>query len=161
MLHYETLVLANSHVTKDELTFLDRYMDELTAKFKGKFSLFDNWGKQRLAYPIEKGDYGVYVLLRYELPKEVIRDFFKELEAFFKLKYNEVALRHVTIKLDGKRGVEYQKPEPVSSRAGHLDSFIKEHKIDKFLDSKSDKNSEEAAEASKDADKEAQNSEVE
>ncbi len=139
MLRYETLVLANSHVTKDELSTLENFIDNLTVQFKGKLSLFDNWGKQRLAYSVEKNDYGVFVLIRYEIPQESAKNFFKELESFFKLKFNEVALRYVTIKLNEKKGLEYHRPEPVNSRAGNLDSFIKENKIDKFLNTGSEK----------------------
>lgn len=138
MLRYETLVLANSHVTKDELDMLEKYFDDITAQFKGRLVIFDNWGKQRLAYTVKHNDYGVYVLIRYEVPQESATGIFKEIESFFRLKYNEISLRHVTVKLDAKKGAEYSKPESVNSRVGNLDSFIRENKIDKFLDSQDD-----------------------
>ncbi|MBU4269975.1 30S ribosomal protein S6 [Candidatus Dependentiae bacterium] len=135
MLRYETLMLTNSHITKDEINMLESFFDKLAANFSGKMFAFDNWDKQRLAYTVKKNDYGTYVLVRYELPLESLTAFFKELDSFFKIKCNEIVLRNVTVKLDPKKTLEYRKPESVTSRSGNLDSFIRENKMDKFLDS--------------------------
>jgi small subunit ribosomal protein S6 len=137
MLRYETLMLTNSHITKDELDMLEGFFDKLAASVDGKMYVFDNWGKQRLAYTVKKNDYGTYVLVRFEVPESATTAFFKELESFFKIKCNEIVLRHVNVKLDPKKSAEYRKPESVNSRTGNLDSFIRENKMDKFLDSSS------------------------
>lgn len=132
MLRYETLILSSTHITNDELSMIEDFFDKLSAKAKGKVFAFDYWGKQRLSYPIKKNDYGTYLLARYELGD--ISNFFKELDSFLKIKCNDFVLRSVTVKLDPKKGFEYKKPESVNVRSGNLDSFIKENKMDKFLD---------------------------
>lgn len=136
MLLYETLILSNTHITKDELEMLENYFDTLTSNFKGKVKSFDRWGKYHLAYPIKKNDYGFYALSRYEIPEGEGSKFFKELDTFFKIKCNDIVLRNVTIKLDPKTTpVEYKRPEPVDSRSNNLDTFLKKNKMEGILNS--------------------------
>lgn len=140
MLLYETLILSNTHITKDEFLMVEDYFDKITAAVGGKIKSFDKWGKFSLAYPIQKNDYGFYTLIRYEIPEGKAPQIFKELDSFFRIKCNEIVLRHVTKKLDPSISLEYKKPESVDSRSGNLDTFLKENKIDNFLDSDYSKN---------------------
>ena len=64
------------------------FFEKITADGKGKVVSFDRWGKYRLAYPVQKNDYGIYMLVRYELPREAVEDAFKELDTFFRIKCN-------------------------------------------------------------------------
>lgn len=45
---------------------------QIVADNGGKISKEDNWGKKRLAYRINKEDFGVYVYLEVELPAEAV-----------------------------------------------------------------------------------------
>lgn len=38
----------------------------------GKITKTDNWGKRKLAYPIKKQDFAVYVFYTVEMPAEVV-----------------------------------------------------------------------------------------
>jgi small subunit ribosomal protein S6 len=135
MAHYETLLLARTEITKDEVINLEKQLDQLITSSKGKLNLFDRWGKYKLAYPIKKHVYGIYLLARYELPEENSAAIFKEIDMLFRIKYNEVVMRSVTIKLEGTPSTTYKKPEPIDSRGGSsLDSFIKEHKMEGLID---------------------------
>ena len=64
---YETLLLMSTDVTDDELSMIEKNFDLISSNAKGKVSRFDKWGKYRLAYPVNKSAYGVYVLVRFEL----------------------------------------------------------------------------------------------
>lgn len=154
-MYYETFMLASTQATNDEILALEKHLDKVINNAKGKLVLFDKWGKYKLAYPVKKNVYGLYILCRYELPEEVIKDFSKELSLLFKIKYNDIIMRHVTINLPEAPSTIYLKPEPIVSRkAGSLDSFLKENKIEGFIDKEKPKNNiSEQETAKKDSDK--------
>ena len=135
MAHYETLLLARTEITKDEVENLEKQFDQLLTSSKGKLSLFDRWGKYKLSYPVNKSIYGVYLFTRYELPKDNADSIFKEINMLFKVKYNEIIMRFVTTKLEGTPSTTYKKPDPIDSRGSStLDSFIKQHKMEGLID---------------------------
>ncbi|MCK4819241.1 30S ribosomal protein S6, partial [bacterium] len=130
MVTYETLMLARTEITDDELRTLERHFDKIVAGQKGRITLFDRWGKYKLAYPVQKKMYGIYLLARYQVSKDVVLPLFKEIDILFKIKYNELVMRHVTTRLDEDVSSVYKYPEPVGSRGtSDLGSFIKEHKM--------------------------------
>jgi len=142
MIRYETLILARTEITNDELDQIEQQFQKLSTQVKGSLSSFDKWGKFRLAYPVNKADYGVYVLARYELPEGNVEFVQKELNLFFKIKCNEFVMRHVTVKLAPNAPVNYLKPESVESRTpGSVDSFIKEHKMEGLIGTKVERGS--------------------
>lgn len=137
MLKYETLFLATSEITDDEISSVERQMDKLLAGFKGKLSIFDKWGKYRLAYPVNKSDYGVYILARYEFEDASgIKNFVGELDSFIKIKCNEFIMRYTTIKLSPRASSSYIKPDPIEiSRSTNVDKFMRENKMEGILGS--------------------------
>ncbi|MBD3231645.1 hypothetical protein GF322_03205 [Candidatus Dependentiae bacterium] len=131
---YETLVLAHPQITADELSMIENYFEKITDEATGELLNFDKWGKYRLAYPIQKNDYGIYILIRYELPLDKLSQIFKEIETFFKIKCNETVMRSVTRKLSDNVPKVYKYPEPIdASKSANLDDFIKENKMEGFL----------------------------
>ena len=133
---YETLLLVSTDVTDDELNMIEKNFDLISANAKGKISRFDKWGKYRLAYPVNKSAYGVYVLVRYELPKETAPKALPEIETLLKVKCNEIVWRHVTIKLKPNAPQSYNKPEPVDvARTNNIDSMLKENRMGNLLES--------------------------
>jgi small subunit ribosomal protein S6 len=136
MQKYETLILAGTQITADELSMLETFFEKITADNKGKVVSFDKWGKYRLAYPVQKHDYGIYILVRYELPQEGAEKAFKDLGTFFKIKCNEIVMRNFTTKLKPDAPITYKKPDPVDNgRKGGFDTFLKENKMETFLNS--------------------------
>ena len=74
------------------------------AKTKSKVINHYNWGKKRLAYPIDKQKYGSYIILQYEAgDKSKINDF----DTWMKL--NNAIVRHMTILLDEKPKVHVEE----------------------------------------------------
>ena len=134
MLRYETLILAHPQLTADELGTLESFFDKVTNDFKGKLISFDKWGKYLLTYPVKRNDYGIYILVRYDVPEDKVTKFSDEVSTFFKIKCNEIVMRHVVVKLDPKAPLNYKFPEPITTgKTGNLDSFIKENKMEGFL----------------------------
>ena len=135
MLKYETLFLATSEITDEEITSIERELDTRIAALGGKLSLFDKWGKYRLAYPVNKSDYGVYILARYEFDDAAkVSDFVKEFDSFIKIKCHEFIMRYTSIKLSPKAASSYIKPDPIdSARSTNVDKFMRENKMEGIL----------------------------
>lgn len=145
---YETLLLVSTEITDDELSLIEKNFELISSNAKGKVSRFDKWGKYRLAYPVNKSAYGVYVLVRFELPKETAPKALPEIETLLKIKCSEVVWRHVTVKLKPNAPQTYHKPEPVDvARSSNMDSILKENKVGNLLESVDSATGEDEAEA--------------
>lgn len=136
MSRYETLILTSPEITEDEARQLEQHFYNHLVDNKGQVTTFDKWGKFRLAYPIKKNDYGVYILVRYEAAEDYTTTFMKELDTFFKIKCNDFVLRHATIKLKKNAPTSYLKPESLdSARSSSVESFLKDNKMEGLLSS--------------------------
>jgi len=143
MNNYEILMLVRTEITKDELSALERHLDKIVAAKDSRITLFDRWGKYKLAYPVNKNMYGVYLLARYEVPVEKVQELAKEIDTFFRIKYNELVMRHTTVRLEGKSSTMYKYPEAISSHGtSNLDSFLKENKMEGLIETPVEKKSE-------------------
>jgi small subunit ribosomal protein S6 len=69
MKNYELTVLIHPDLEVDLEKPLAKVRDIVTTA-GGKIVKEDNWGKKRLAYPIKKQDFAVYVYFDVELPAE-------------------------------------------------------------------------------------------
>ena len=67
---YETAFLIAPNLSEEETEQLINEMAEVVSKGKAKMVNVDKWGKQRLAYPIEKFDTACYVFFLYEANPE-------------------------------------------------------------------------------------------
>ncbi|MFO7785797.1 MAG: 30S ribosomal protein S6 [Thermodesulfobacteriota bacterium] len=94
MRYYETIFIANPDLSDEEYQAVLTRTREVIEKHKGVFVKLQEWGKQRLAYPIKRQDKGTYVLLNYcgEGGTSL------ELERFLKL--DERVLKSMTVKLE-------------------------------------------------------------
>ena len=87
----------------------------LVEKFKalveanGTLTSIDEWGKRRLAYPINDKPEGYYVLVTLKAPAELPREIERNLQI------NENVLRYLFIKLEEKK--HSVKPRPVRTPA--------------------------------------------
>ena len=69
MNQYEIAVLFDPHLEID-LTKPMAKVEKIFSENKGKVVKTDNWGKKKLAYPIQNHDHAVYVFYTAELPGE-------------------------------------------------------------------------------------------
>ncbi|MBV9228141.1 MAG: 30S ribosomal protein S6 [Chloroflexi bacterium] len=93
---YELAFILNPEVSEEETrTILDR-VEQIVANYGGQIVKVNQWGRRRLAYPIERHRDGLYVFIDMILTPETVF----ELERT--LKVSEVVLRHMVKKRDPK-----------------------------------------------------------
>lgn len=133
---YETLMLTVPEITQDETKKLEKEFDRIVADAKGTTLSFERWGKYHLAYPVQKNEYGVYFLARYEVPEGTTLP--EELKSLFTIKVNTFVMREVTTLLDPKAPLAYQRPKSLEESPGtrgDVKDFLKEHKMEGLLSS--------------------------
>ncbi len=69
MNQYEIAVLYHPDLEID-LDKATKKVEKILTDNKGKITNVDNWGKRKLAYPINKQEHAVYVFYTVELPPE-------------------------------------------------------------------------------------------
>lgn len=133
MTQYETLILSIPEITNDESKQLEKHIDALLQKNKsGKIS-FERWGKYKLAQPVNKNNYGVYFLARYEVAQEQKEALLAELSEYLKLKAANLVMRFMNSVIEPNKGLEYVKPMPLDESARDIDKFVKENKLEGFV----------------------------
>ena len=106
---YEALMLTVPELTKDETVLIEKQIDEAVRKTGGSIISFERWGKYRLEYPVNKNDYGVYLLTRFEIPQGT--DTLKDLQTMFAIKLNLIVMRHIIHALESMASLVYQRPK--------------------------------------------------
>lgn len=103
MKHYETAFLIAPNLPEEETEELINQMAEIVSKKKGKMIDLDNWGKRKLAYPIEKFEEALYVFFYYSgepvIPAELERRF----------KQTEAIIRYLTVRKEPKEEIQKKK----------------------------------------------------
>ncbi|MDF1614704.1 30S ribosomal protein S6 [Desulfurivibrio dismutans] len=96
MRNYESVIIVRpSAGSEAELTgVIDKYSGVITAH-EGEIGGIDRWGLKKLAYPISKETQGVYLLFRFTMSPDGV----KELERL--LRIDDRILKFLTVKLTG------------------------------------------------------------
>jgi small subunit ribosomal protein S6 len=89
---YELVVIMSPDVAEESLENAISGISQSITDKGGTISSVDNWGKRRLAYPLQHHLEGTYLLARFTLSPARC----KEIEA--NLKISEQVLRHLLIK---------------------------------------------------------------
>lgn len=114
MKHYETLLLIQTDSTEEKIQVLEKGITEALRKVDGKITSFEKWGKYKLAYPINKQSYGIYLLARYEVPGDNVNKFFRDFDINIKVRLSDFLMRHVSVALTAAElNAEYKKPSPI------------------------------------------------
>ena len=90
---YELVLIISPEVSEEEFEAALSYISQLISGDGGVVSHTEQWGKRKLAYPIEHFAEGTYVLMRLNMRPSLS----KELET--KLKISEEFLRYLLIRL--------------------------------------------------------------
>lgn len=98
--HYESVVIINAALEDDQIENTIANVKESITSNGGEITDIDNWGRKRLAYPIQKSKSGYYIVLRFIAPVALI----STLERMYRL--DETIIRYLTISLD-KRALDY------------------------------------------------------
>ena len=91
---YELVYIMNPQVDADDAEKISTRLQEVVAKLGGKITKVDQWGRRKLAYPINKATRGVFVCVRMvgygDLVAEIERN----------LRNADAVVRFQTVKLD-------------------------------------------------------------
>lgn len=105
---YETIFILKPELSAEEQEkHIEFYKENITSN-GGEIVKVDVWGRQTLAYPIEKHNEGYYVLIQFKAETNYNND---ELEKRFQ--FNENIIRYVIVMLDEKRFKQNPRKEPV------------------------------------------------
>jgi small subunit ribosomal protein S6 len=94
MLQYETIFITDPNLPTEEVESLVKGYEQLATSVSGKVLKIENWGKRRLAYPVQRHEEGVYVLMVIECPADLV----KELDRRYRM--NDRILRHLTVRVE-------------------------------------------------------------
>jgi small subunit ribosomal protein S6 len=106
--NYETTFIVAPDISELDVQKLVTRLQNQIVQHDGQIFATDNWGKQRLAYPIGKAEYGYYASLTFSYPTDAIKDWSND------LRLAPEVIRYLTLSLD-KEGVkpsELKKVDP-------------------------------------------------
>ncbi len=93
MRHYEIVFLVHPDQSEQVPAMVERYRG-MIENGGGAIHRLEDWGRRRLAYPIQKLHKAHYILMNVECGREVL----DEITSLFR--YNDAVLRHLVIKRD-------------------------------------------------------------
>jgi ribosomal protein S6 len=128
---YEALLLTVPEITGDEAKHLETQLDKAIKAGTGSIISFERWGKYRLAYEINKNDYGVFFLTRFEIPEGTKT--IAELKTLLKVKLNNVVMRDMISVLDPKNPLTYQRPRSLEEAPVREGDYSKDNKMTGFF----------------------------
>lgn len=107
---YESAILINAALEDNQIENVINRVKEFITTNGGQIRDFENWGRKRLAYPVEKSKIGYYAIFRFEAPGSIV----SKLERFYNL--DEHILRYLTIKLskEALEQIEKNKAQSVT-----------------------------------------------
>ena len=105
MTMYETIFILDSLLTPDEIDKTVDRIKEVIESNNGKLLTTDQWGKRRLAYEIQKKQYGFYVAIEFEaegnLPLVLQNEY----------NFNDKILRYLTYRYTKNKIKAHQKEQ--------------------------------------------------
>lgn len=93
MAHYEVLFVVHPDQSEQVNPLIEKYKDILT-RDGGSIHREEDWGRRKLAYPINKVHKGHYVLLNTECDSDRVDEL---TEAF---RFNDAIIRHMVMRKD-------------------------------------------------------------
>ncbi len=91
---YELGVIIPISVQEADVKAVLSTIEEWIKEFGGEITNVDNWGRRRLAYPIQDFREGYYIFFKMNFPTQRVND----LE--YNLKFSDQIIRHLVIRLD-------------------------------------------------------------
>ena len=118
MKYYEILYIVHPALEGGHLKDIMKSTDQLIKKNGGELLAYDNWGKKKLAYLIEKQSYGNYVLTQFSSNGEKNSNILKDLE------HNSNILAYVLSNINESEILEKKAPSEESEESS--DSPVEE-----------------------------------
>jgi small subunit ribosomal protein S6 len=104
---YETTFITRSDMSDDALKTLNERLANVVTNYKGTVVIAEDWGKRKMAYPIEKESRGHYTYLVYSGTGDVVHEIERN------LRLNEHVMRFLTVNL----AAEFNADEFIKQRA--------------------------------------------
>ncbi|MGB8329816.1 MAG: 30S ribosomal protein S6 [Polyangiales bacterium] len=79
---YETIYILRPDVGNDLAERIVERLRDVIARLEGTLTKLDNWGKRRLAYPIQKNTRGLFVYLKYVGYGDIVAEIERNLRLF-------------------------------------------------------------------------------
>jgi len=124
MQKYEALLLTIPEITGDEAKSLETQLDNVIKVGGGSTISFERWGKYKLAFDVNKSEYGVYYLVRFEAPKKTT--LISDMKTYFKVKLSNIVKRDMISCLDSKRPLTYQRPRSLEEAPAREEGFSRD-----------------------------------
>lgn len=105
---YESAVLINAALDDQQIDSILTRIKDLITNNGGEIRELDNWGRKRLAYPVDKSKIGYYAIFRFDAPSDIVA----KLERTYTL--DEQILRFVTLKLSNDALEQLEKNKTLS-----------------------------------------------
>ena len=106
---YETVVILDSLLPPKEIDDIVEHFSKVITEHGGKVRSVDKWGKRRLAYEIQKKQYGFYFAIEFEGPGEI------PLVLQSEYNFNDNVLRYLTYLYD-KHKLKAMAQKPVEAK---------------------------------------------
>lgn len=103
--HYETVCIVRTDIGEEAIKAAIQKSKTAVEGLGGRIDRVDEWGRRKLAYPIQKKNEGFYFVMNYFSKPEAS----KELERL--LKYNEDVIRYQTVRLESFEAAKPKKEE--------------------------------------------------
>jgi small subunit ribosomal protein S6 len=93
---YETTFITRSEISDDAQKALVERLQGVVGSFGGEVVLSEDWGRRKLAYPIQKESRGLYTYIVYTGKGDVVHEMERN------LRLNEHVLRFLTVNLQNE-----------------------------------------------------------
>jgi len=131
--NYEVLLLATPAITGDEAKDLELQLDKVVKAGSGTVVSFERWGKYRLAYEIKKNEYGVYFLMRFDVPQGT--NLINDLKTYIHVKLNAIVMRDMISCINPKAPAAYQRPRSLEETPPREEGFSRDNRGGSFFGS--------------------------
>jgi small subunit ribosomal protein S6 len=123
---YELLFIKSPDISEKNEAVIEAAIKDILSKGNAELLKFDRWGKFKLAYPIKHYEYGIYTLLRFSVSGNNKDSILKELKDLFSIKYVDLVLRELLLRLPYNVSDEYKRPESLDEIPSKEDDFIED-----------------------------------
>ena len=114
--HYESVVIINAALEDEQINTAINRIEVSIKTNGGEIEEVDQWGRKRLAYPINKSKSGFYVVFRYVSPSDAVAKIERD------LRLDETVMRYLTVLLDSRALDHYAQQKNKAEKAEELEN---------------------------------------
>ena len=108
--HYETVCIVKPDVAEDVIKGVIQKAATTLTEGGGEMGKLDEWGRRRLAYPIQKKNEGYYFVMEYRSAPDVSKEIGRLLGI------NENVLRYQTVRMEKRAAAAKLKAEEIKEK---------------------------------------------